>query len=601
MVQRFLLLFVSIILLINCEPYCKEDENNCLKCNPVTKLCYKCSKEIYVPDENGGCEIFKNCIIGKNYCLECDDNTHLCEECEKGYFPDENGGCSNTPNCQISYKGECLECVEDFILIGNTNIKICKSLSSEDLKNCEKINIINGECEQCQENYFLNEGDKKCTKTENCYESAFGVCSQCNENYYLNKKESECKNKKDNLRLSNCKISLDEESCEVCEDNYYLDTDGLCVKTDHCKKGNDLFECEKCLSGYHLSEMNNTCTTEKNCYEAIDYLNICIYCKYGYYIDMNDGKCKSNLEDNDFKYCSKVVNKECVECRFSYFLSEDKKCIKSRHCLESDLGKCLLCEDNYRLGKDNICTNTDKCIATDIYNDECDECEDGYYFSKTDKICKVAEGIYENCKNGNDNNNCLNCKDGYYLKKKEYLCFSNNVEGQFYKCSESSFYGDLCIKCDKGYYLGLDYKCSNITGCVYSEDGNKCNECNRYYCLDVPNKNCVDNTKVIDEEKQFYYKCRKTNEEGDKCESCIDGYSLNNNGICVNDKSCKEKDDDDECKLCNDGFCLNNGFECVETKTKNCSECNDIFNFNKCSKCQEGYILDEDKECFESD
>ena len=75
---------------------------------------------------------------------------------------------------------------------------------------------------------------------------------------------------------------------------------------------------------------------------------------------------------------------------------------------------------------------------------------------------------------------------------------------------------------------------------------------------------------------------------------------MNNNGICVNDKSCKEKDDD-ECKLCNDGFCLNNGFECVETKTKNCSECNDIFNFNKCSKCQEGYILDEDKECFESD
>ena len=599
MLKRLAILLFSI-LFINCEPYCIEGENNCIKCHPVTKLCYKCSRDIYTPDENGGCKNAKNCIFGNNYCLECDDNTHLCNDCEKGYFPDENGGCSNTPNCQISYKGECLECIEDFILIGK-NIKICKSLNSEDLKNCKTINTIRGECEQCEENYFLNKGDKKCIKTENCYQSAFGVCSECNENYYLNKKESICKNQEDNIRLSHCKISLDEENCEVCEENFFLDTNGLCVNTNNCKKGNEFFKCEQCKNGYYLTQVNNTCTSEKKCYEGIDDLNLCTYCLNDYYIDTDTFKCKSNLDDNDFKYCRKVENGECVECKYDYYLSGDKKCSKSRHCLKSRLGKCSLCEDNYFLGKDNICTNIDKCIASDIYNDECDECQEGYYYSKNDKICKIAEGIFENCKNGYDNNYCLNCKDNYYLEKKEYLCLNNNIEGQFYKCVESSFYGDLCIKCAQGYYLGLDYKCSNIAGCVNSEDGNKCYECNRYYCLDAPNKNCIDNTKMVDELNKFYYKCNKTNEEGDKCEICINGYSLNKNGICVHDKGCKEKDEDDKCISCNEGFCLNQDFECVETKTKNCSECNDNFNFNRCSKCESGYILDADKECFESD
>ena len=38
-----------------------------------------------------------------------------------GYYPDENGGCSYTKNCEVSYKGNCIKCKEDFILIGKTN------------------------------------------------------------------------------------------------------------------------------------------------------------------------------------------------------------------------------------------------------------------------------------------------------------------------------------------------------------------------------------------------------------------------------------------------------------------------------------------------
>jgi hypothetical protein len=165
------------------------------------------------------------------------------------------------------------------------------------------------------------------------------------------------------------------------------------------------------------------------------------------------------------------VNAICTECQINYYLGKDDKCSSSKHCIESNLGTCIECEEGFWLGKDNRCTNITKCIATSSYDDECIECEDGYYFNKNDKKCKEWERYNENCKNGNDNS-CLACKDGYYLKKKEYICVSNEEEGQFYKCIESTFYGDLCIYCAEGYYLGLDYKCSNITGCVKSEHGN---------------------------------------------------------------------------------------------------------------------------------
>ena len=129
------------------EPNCKEGLNNCSKCNPITKLCIKCEKDIYTPDKDGGCENSKKCVLGANHCNECLENEKFCKQCDEGYFPDENGGCSITDNCEISYRGECLKCKENYILIGNmiTYIidrnKLCKPSSSDDLKNCKSINL----------------------------------------------------------------------------------------------------------------------------------------------------------------------------------------------------------------------------------------------------------------------------------------------------------------------------------------------------------------------------------------------------------------------------------------------------------------------------
>ena len=158
MIIKFtLILFLKISLSLS---ECFVNNNHCIKCNPITKLCAKCDKNIYSPDENGGCKYVKKCEIGLNHCDECNENGQLCKKCIEGYFPDENGGCSYTDNCEISYYGKCLKCKENYILIGpkeieeniykNDVIKICKPINFGDLKNCEVINQITGLCQTCK-------------------------------------------------------------------------------------------------------------------------------------------------------------------------------------------------------------------------------------------------------------------------------------------------------------------------------------------------------------------------------------------------------------------------------------------------------------------
>ena len=190
---------------------CQESQSHCEQCNPVTKLCVKCNLDVLSPDKNGGCGKSNNCIIGENYCIECNEEGTLCNKCFEGYFPDNNGGCSYTDNCEIAYKGRCIECKDSFILIGkgnypNEEIKICKSINSDDLKNCKKINLEKGLCEKCEEGYYLGSLDKKCTNIENCLESVFGVCKKCIYDYYLDKKDNKCKHKTE--KFKNCKLTI---------------------------------------------------------------------------------------------------------------------------------------------------------------------------------------------------------------------------------------------------------------------------------------------------------------------------------------------------------------------------------------------------------
>ena len=590
------LFIIFIVLEISSNQICQEGISNCLSCNPITNLCGKCDKDIYEPDDKGGCQLSKKCEIGKNHCLECSEETNLCSKCEEGYFYDEIGRCSYTDNCIASERGKCIICKDNYILIGN-EIQICKYLNSEDFKNCHNISLANGLCEACEEGYFLNEGDKKCTKTEYCYESSFGICQRCSYFYYLNKKEDICVLQKENFY--NCKESLDGTVCDSCNDNFYLSEDRKCSNTNYCLESSNYY-CKKCISGYFLTEKNNVCTDTENCANGKEDLGICIECKNGFVLDFKDGKCKSNKEDNEYKYCE-IAKGNCIKCLEGYYLSEDNKCSITENCSEVENGNCIACSDNYYLGLDKKCTNVEHCIYSDnLYR--CEECEDNYCYNMNDNICSLAEGKLKDCKSSEYGLICKTCKNDFYLNQSDYTCKSNS-NPNFYKCSKLNIY-NICTECLNGYYLGKKYhNCSSINGCAKEENNTHCLECDENYCLNDKTGKCEPNDKIENEKKKFFYKCNNTNKEGTACENCLIGYILNDQGLCIDESHCIEKNGEGNCSKCEEEgksiYCLNNIFGCISSFYINCLECNNILDFNNCTKCIEGYKIGPKGQCIE--
>ena len=525
MSKSFIITIFLIILQISLSfsEVCKEGSKNCAKCNPVTKSCIKCDKDIYTLNIKGECEPSKKCELGYNYCVQCDEKGKLCKECDIGYYPDENGGCSYSDNCKISYQGKCLNCNADYVLL--SEVGVCKSANCEDYQNCKKIS--NGICKECNEGYYLNSVDKRCISTKNCTESSFGICKKCVTGFYLDKKDNECKEQKD--VLNHCQLSANGKTCEICDDNYFLDQEGICVNTNFCLKNDGKGKCEKCVKDYYLSSSDKICTSELNCVKGRADIGVCLVCEKDYLIDFSDGKCKSNKEDNDLKYCESADG-FCNKCITGFELGKDNRCSTSTNCGESENGICIACIDNYYLGLDNKCTNVKHCIRS--YEYECLKCEENYYYNRDNKTCFKTEGKYENCQYG-VNDFCLRCNDDFYLNRSNHLCYSNLEKNDFYKCAMTDVPGEHCFVCEEDYYLGIkDYKCSKADDCYITEDENRCLECRENYCLNKKTGLCVFNYD-IDEDNKFYYKCKKTNDKGTKCEVCEEGYSLDKTGLCV--------------------------------------------------------------------
>ena len=589
-----LLIFIHIISLVFSAPSCTENQNFCKHCNMLLNLCAKCEKSsILVPDKNGGCEGAQNCFSGRNFCNKCDDEDKLCKVCETNYYPDNNGGCAYTEGCEISYMGECLKCSEDFVLIGKeNNFQLCKSLSMDIYNNCQEINYETGYCKECKKGYYLNSGDFKCIKTENCKESIYDNCILCNKGYYFNKKENKCKIKSDE-EFTFCKETLDDKKCDTCDDGYFFDENGMCIKTQFCSESENL-KCKKCLKGYYLSD-NGYCTNTDNCDIADKITSLCISCKKNYYLDTEDFECKSNLEDNSFKYCKKVNNKVCINCEVNYYLGEDSQCSSSDFCSESENGKCLLCQKHYYLGLDNACTNVKNCIKSNF--GICIECKEGFYYNKLNNTCIEEQEPFLNCKyTCDDGTKCCECKDNFYLYENNSLCYENTKGETFFKCALVDNSKEKCLRCLNGYYLGSnDNKCSKVKNCKFVGDENKCLECDEFYCLDVKNQKCLDNNYLSEVNDIMYISCNRTNEEGTACEECINGYILSEEGYCVDKDICKEKNGE-KCLKCKDvtsingyKFCANEVFGCLESKHDNCLRCDNLENLNECTECQKGY------------
>ena len=469
----FFIYFCIFILIksIYCNISCESYINHCFKCNPRTNLCSKCEQpEVLIPDEQGGCKGIQKCLIGKNYCYECEIDGKYCKTCEEGYYPDENGGCSYSNNCKISYRGECVECNDGYLLIGQKfGLKYCKSIKSEDFINCTEIGIEKGLCIKCEEGFFLNKKDRKCIKVDKCNESIFGNCLSCINGYYLDKKENICK-KQEELFFC-CKVTLDGKTCDMCDDGAYFDENGNCSFTSHCSQSLN-GTCKECIKGYYLSD-NSYCSDSDNCIYADNDNGICFSCHQNYYLDINDYKCKSNINNSEYQFCKKVENGIYVNCEINYNLDEESKCCNTFNCVKSENGKCILCSDKYYLGLDYYCSKVEHCIYSKLA--QCIECEDNYYYSIPDEKCLEAKDKFIGCKRSTEDGYfCSECKNNYYLRRNDSLCFENN-DDNYYKCAFTDYKGENCTKCIEGYYLGSeDKKCGLIEGCDLFENELKC-------------------------------------------------------------------------------------------------------------------------------
>ena len=425
----FIFLHLTIISIINQS--CNTYVNYCRKCNILTNLCILCENDdIFIPDTKGGCTGAKKCIIGKNYCNECNIEGKLCIKCDDGFYPDENGGCSSTNNCKISYKGQCIECKDNYIILGSDpKYKYCKSLLSNDFLFCEDIDLLEGECKRCKDGFFLGKGDKKCIEVEFCYESIFGNCVSCINGYYLNKKENKCL--KMDEKFEGCKETIDGDNCEICDEGYYFDENGICTYSNFCSETKNR-KCIKCKNSYYLTN-DSYCSDSDNCFNADKDTGLCTSCNNNYYLDINDYKCKSNLENIIYNLCIKVKNEECVKCQEGYILAANSQCGTSSYCAKAENGKCVECFNNFYLGLDHMCTDiimifmVERCIYS--YNYQCIECEDNYYYNKFYSKCLEAKEKFANCKMSNDYGIfCIECKNGFYLDLNNSLCYKNITE-----------------------------------------------------------------------------------------------------------------------------------------------------------------------------
>ena len=597
-----IIIYLSILIKLIFSLECIVGENFCIKCDNKNKLCIQCKNDIFTPDDKGGCMGIKKCTIGENYCDKCNIEGNLCQSCEIGFYPDSNGGCSYFENCEISYKGSCFQCEENFILIGkDEEFKFCKSKYSSDLKNCKIINKENGVCDLCEDDYFLGQGDFKCTETENCYESMFGTCVKCIDGYYLDRSNDGCFFKEN--QFQNCEQTINGETCDICDNNYFLSEDFFCLETNFCLETKD-YKCTQCIKNYYLAENGNCSFTDK-CKKSKGESGTCLECLKEYYLDLNDDKCKSNEFDEEYKFCKKF-NEICIECTDNYYLGEDKKCSTTKNCAESEDGICLICTKDYYLGNDSKCIkskNVENCISYNDNND-CIECEDNYIL--VNKTCKIIDDEnLINCKEADDKSKiCTLCKNDFYLNITDNLCYSNKEFGQFYKCKKTLDTGNICGQCLPGFYLGYsDKKCTHTAGCVSSNIYNECNKCDSdFFCLSLLNNTCEKNEYISNENEMIFYKCLITNENATSCEICKSGFEVGINGLCFNLADC-DIYDNGNCTKCieknfyNFELCLNELFGCVETSVKNCLRCDDHIDFEVCTECYEGYKLTENNYC----
>ena len=304
------------------------------------------------------------------------------------------------------------------------------------------------------------------------------------------------------------------------------------------------FRCLECEEAFYLTnEICQTRTIDVNCIEYYKEKNECkIFLdtlKFAISYNSND---IFVIENQPPKYIEKEISDVGLEGCIQYF---SKK-------------MCKTCGLNLYL-YDNLCLDITIFVSDcEIYksNGICQKCLDDYLLFQNKCLYKYAK----NCDGFLTNTKCNRCPSENPIQKLDGNCYKNkNVPFcEFYDSINSCLFCDLNYENKKG-------KCSLgainfISNCERQVEGEICAKCEIGYYLSSTSKECLKNP-TYDRNCQNF-------DTNNSCVLCDYGYYFMN-GYCYPCKTDTDScllcnpNDSNKCLLCRQGYFMNNTKECI--------------------------------------
>ena len=470
---------------------------------------------------------------------------------------------SLSSNC-IEKQNGCLKCNEETYLCDKCANKALIPDNEGGCVGIKKCVPNENYCSECDEitnkcitceNGYFPDNNGGCSYTANCEISYKGECYKCNKGYFI------IGNRNDSVidfKLCKSYFSSDLKNCKIINE----------------EKGT----CSICEEGFFLDDKDFKCIKTQNCSTSI--YGICTECSYGFYLNKKNNSCL--LSKDQFLYCKESIDeKYCETCNDFYYLSEDKRCLRAKNCEKTGEFDCEKCSKGYFLTENNACSNTDNCKNAHFETGYCNECIKGFYLDLKDRKCKSnkKDEDYKFCKEVE--NSCIKCEQGYIMSDDNRCTTTTN-------CAESE--NGICDFCSSFFYLAKDKRCTRVENCLNSNELYECIECEDNFYYDIRFKSCIEiidgnftNCKISDSlgnkcgycRDDFYlnytdnlcynnneygmlYKCALASEDGESCNECINNYYLGiEDNKCVNTEGCLLSDENHKCLGCDKGYCLN--------------------------------------------
>ena len=346
-----------------------------------------------------------------------------------------------------------MQCYKGFYL--HSYEKTCKRVNPL----CKTSNPTNGACMSCYAGYTLNQGNGACEiffKDPNCKKfRSDNTCQKCAIRHYINN-SGKCSS------VSPLCKGYDEYNgfCTSCYPGY-ITHDGTCIlgnsKDPNCKRFQGS-TCADCYNGFYLNYEKKCMQGNPICKTFNRQNGHCTSCYPGYVI--SGSTCvEGQAKDPNCKIFSKENDVYCTEC-YRGFLAIFGSCKEQNplcKTVDKSNGNCTTCWPGFSLLQGNCTVETQTSPSgengvVDIYcvkvlNGVCNECSNGYYYHKQDRICKQVDPL---CKDHNEDNGfCTDCYQGFSLS--DGRC-SISVPVSIPNCVSTSLAGH-CTQCLENYYL----------------------------------------------------------------------------------------------------------------------------------------------------